>query len=297
MQTICEKAEGRKIKAAVAYAGDGAADLLPAKAGDLIVVNGSRNALASGATSARLLRQWYEQDVVLYAHETLHAKVFVVGRTAFVGSANLSRRAHNDGTIEAAIQTSDPLVCADARRFVDEMAAGATRVDETWLDWAASVPVSAGGTVLWNPDPPFLPDMPYDIWIGPEVAVDYTDEEEALAAEGRRIHRASGGRYQTITLREDIDEQARLEQPDMVVIIRSNHIRLARFLGRRRRRQAAMGFYRTDSQGVRRTLREVAGVLDMTPASLREDWIRLDPSQRELLVDLFELPKLPVRSS
>lgn len=47
MQTVCERAEGRTIRAAVAYAGDGAADLLPVKAGDLIVVNGSRNALAN----------------------------------------------------------------------------------------------------------------------------------------------------------------------------------------------------------------------------------------------------------
>ena len=32
MHTICQKAEGRKVRAAVAYAGDGAADLLPVKA-------------------------------------------------------------------------------------------------------------------------------------------------------------------------------------------------------------------------------------------------------------------------
>ena len=47
--------------------------------------------MANGATSARPLRAWYEQDVMVYVHETLHAKVFVVGGTAFVGSPNLSR--------------------------------------------------------------------------------------------------------------------------------------------------------------------------------------------------------------
>lgn len=57
-----------------------------------------------------------------------------------------------------------------------------------------------------------------------------------------------------------------------------------------------MGFYRTDGQSVHRTLKEIAAALDMTPASLREDWIRVDRSQRETLVDLFELPKLPARS-
>jgi phosphatidylserine/phosphatidylglycerophosphate/cardiolipin synthase-like enzyme len=64
--------------------------------------------------------------VRLYVHETLHAKVFVVGRTAFIGSANLSARAHADETVEAAIQTTDPAIVADAREFVRELAAGAT---------------------------------------------------------------------------------------------------------------------------------------------------------------------------
>ncbi|MEU8298937.1 hypothetical protein AB0C04_16835 [Micromonospora sp. NPDC048909] len=300
MQTICEKAEGRRIRAAVAYAGDGAADLLPVKEGDLIVVNGSRNALASGATSARLLRSWYEQGVLLFAHETLHAKVFVIGRTAFVGSANLSLRAHADCTVEAAIQSTDAAIVVGAREFIDEMAANAIEIDETWFDWAETVLVRAkGGPVLWNPNPPFEPNAPYDVWVGPEVGVDWTDEETALAQAGRRMHRVVGGkgRYGTIAISESATDESWLEQPDMVVLIRPRSVQLVRFLDRRRRGRAAMGFYRTDRECVRRTLGEVAAALDSTPAMLREgDWARMDSSRREALRDLFKLPKLPARS-
>ncbi|MEV4656826.1 phospholipase D-like domain-containing protein [Micromonospora sp. NPDC049301] len=300
MHTICEKAEGRKVRAAVAYAGDGATDLLPVKAGDLIVVNGSRNAIASGATSARLLRSWYEQGVLLYAHETLHAKVFVIGRTAFVGSANLSLRAHTDRTVEAAIQSTDAAVVVSAREFIDEMAANAIEIDEAWLDWAATVPVrTAGGPVLWNPDPPFEPNEPYDVWTGPEVSADWTDEEIALAQAGYRMHKVAGGRgrYGTIAISESATDASSLVQPDMVLLIRPRSVQLVRFLDRRRRGGAAMGFYRTDRDCVRRTLGEVAAALDSSPAKLREgDWARMDSSQREALRELFKLPKLPARS-
>ncbi|MGW3787243.1 phospholipase D-like domain-containing protein [Micromonospora chokoriensis] len=300
MHTICQKAEGRKVRAAVAYAGDGATDLLPVKAGDLIVVNGSRNAIASGATSARLLRSWYEQGVLLYAHETLHAKVFVIGRTAFVGSANLSLRAHTDRTVEAAIRSTEAAVVVGAREFIDQMAADATEIDDAWLDWAETVPVrTVGGPVLWNPDPPFEPNKPYDVWVGPEVSGEWTEEETALAQAGYRMHRVAGGRgrYGTIAISEDTTDASSLEQPDMVVLIRPRSAQLVRFLDRRRRGGAAMGFYRTDRECIRRTLGEVAAALDSTPAKLRDgDWARLDSSQREALRGLFKLPELPARS-
>ena len=43
-----------------ANVGDGAPELLPLKDDDLIVVNGSRNALANKAASARVPRAWRE---------------------------------------------------------------------------------------------------------------------------------------------------------------------------------------------------------------------------------------------
>ena len=78
-----------------------------------------------------------------------------------MGSANLSLRAHTDRTVEAAIQSTDAAIVVGAREFIDKMAASAIEIDEAWLDWADTVPVrTAGGPVLWNPDPPFEPNEP-----------------------------------------------------------------------------------------------------------------------------------------
>ena len=117
LEAIRRRAAGLPVEAAVAYVGDVAADLLRLKDGDLVVVNGSRNALANGATSAQVLRDWYERGVGVFAHEGLHAKVFVVGRTAYVGLANLSRRAGLPEAAEAALETTEPSTVAQARAF------------------------------------------------------------------------------------------------------------------------------------------------------------------------------------
>jgi hypothetical protein len=295
LDAIRQHSVGKRITAAVAYVGNGAADLLPLKAGDVVVVNGSRNALANGATSARLLRTWYENDVQVYVHETLHAKVFIVGRTAFVGSANLSGRAALADTAEAAIQTTDPAVVIQARDFVRRLAHDAAEVDEEWLDWADAVPVRADGAVMWNPDPPFVPNEPYDMWIGPEDKVDWSDEERALAARGRRLNRATDGRYGILATGEDRDDKVRLQQPDMVVLIRPRSAQLARFLERRTSARAAMGLYRTDRDAVRVSPSEIADALGLSTRSLREGWIRADGDQRAILIDLFDLPDHPPR--
>ncbi|WP_330466629.1 phospholipase D-like domain-containing protein [Micromonospora zamorensis] len=299
IQTICTHAQGKRIEAAVAYAGHGALDLLPVSLGDLIVVNGSRNALANGATSAALLREWVEQDVHVYVHETLHAKVFVIGRTAFVGSANLSRRAHEDHTVEAAIQTTDPGIVSQSQAFVREMAAGATLVSEEWLTWAETVKVTRGNSVLWNPEPTFLPAVPFDVWVGPWAYEDFDDEEERLAEEGRRTHKVPSGRYDTVILGEDLDAEERLEEPDMAVLIGNGRskVQVVRFLERRDNGRAAMGFYRSDRQAITLLPGELADLLSTTVPQLRQGWFRADGAQRESLIERFGLPSLPARSS
>lgn len=294
LDTIRGHAQDKRVLAAVAYVGEGAAELVPVKAGDTVVVNGSRNAVASGATSARVLRTWFENDVHVYVHETLHAKVFVVGRTAFVGSANLSARAAHDGTVEAAVESTDPALVADAREFVRRLVVDSAPVTDTWLEWAESIPVRAR-TVPWSSDPPFQPNGPYDIWIGREETVTWTEDEEALAADGRRAHRVPGGRYGIVAVAESPDDRTRLKSPDMVVLVRPRSVRLVRFLERRRAGAAAMGFYRTDRDAVRLSLAELAEALDLSVRQLPQRWIRAGVDQRAVLRDLFGLPNLSAR--
>ncbi len=268
---------------------------MPMKAGDVVVVNGSRNALTSGATSARVLRTWFKDDVQVYIHDTLHAKVFIVGRTAFVGSANLSARAADDGTVEAAIQTTDPTLVTDALEFVHRLADEATPISETWLAWAESVPVRANSPVPWSSDPPFQPSGPYDVWIGPEEPTTWNDEQQALAAEGKRTHHVRGGRYGVVAIAEEPGARSTLKQPDMVILIRPRSTLLVRFLERSRSRTAAMGFYRTDRDAVQHSITMISEKLGLSTQQLRQSWIRTNAKQRAAVLDLFGLPDLPSR--
>lgn len=128
------RAAKQPVRAAIAYLGVDAPDLLPLGDGDILVTNAGRDALQSGATHPDALATFVERGVDVWSNEWLHAKVLVVGRRAFVGSANASLRSARD-LIEAACVLTDPAAVRSARRFVDEMD-GCEPVDDSYLAWA-----------------------------------------------------------------------------------------------------------------------------------------------------------------
>jgi hypothetical protein len=65
------------------------------------------------------LLQLVERGVSVYSVSNLHAKVFVVGRAAYVGSTNVSSRSATQ-LIEAVIRTTEPSIVRFARLFVEE---------------------------------------------------------------------------------------------------------------------------------------------------------------------------------
>ena len=104
---------------AVAYFGKTASKLLPLPRGSRLVVDASEGAVKSGQTCpAELKRLVMTNDVRVYSVPNLHAKVFVLGRTAFIGSANVSRNSA-ESLIEAVVATTDPTTVRAARRFVE----------------------------------------------------------------------------------------------------------------------------------------------------------------------------------
>lgn len=102
---------------AVAYFGQGGSKLLPLTAGSRLVVDASERAVKSGQTCPDELLKLQRKGVEIFTVNNLHAKVFVVGRTAFVGSANVSSHSANT-LVETALQTTDAEAAADARQFV-----------------------------------------------------------------------------------------------------------------------------------------------------------------------------------
>jgi hypothetical protein len=116
---ITEAARNTKSPAyvAVAYFGGGASKLLPLNKGSRLVVDASEHAVKSGQTSPAELLKLVRKGVKVYSIENLHAKVFVFGRTSFVGSANVSKNSENT-LFEAVVRTTDNAVVSQVRHVV-----------------------------------------------------------------------------------------------------------------------------------------------------------------------------------
>jgi hypothetical protein len=109
----------RACLAAVAYFGMGASKLLPLPAKSRLVVDASDGAVGSGQTCPADLLKLLDRGVILYSVPNLHAKVFVVGNTAYVGSTNVSIRSANQ-LVEATLRTTEPEAVQAARDFVQQ---------------------------------------------------------------------------------------------------------------------------------------------------------------------------------
>ncbi|MFE7423703.1 phosphatidylserine/phosphatidylglycerophosphate/cardiolipin synthase family protein [Rhodococcus sp. NPDC057529] len=146
--------------AAIAYLGQDAPDLLPLRAGDLLVVNASKAAIRAHATSPAALAYYVNKGVRVLSSPTLHAKVIVTGRRAVVGSANASE--NSAFADDAVIITDDPEVIASVRTFIDRIDE-VTEVDEVFLDDAAreweigrAVPIPGVTGRIRDPEAEFL---------------------------------------------------------------------------------------------------------------------------------------------
>ena len=104
---------------AVAYLSAGASRLLPLPEGSRLVVDASERAVASGQTCPADLIKLVNRGVAVYSVPNLHAKVFVLGRAAYIGSANVSNHSASQ-LVEAVIRTTELSAVRAARKFVRE---------------------------------------------------------------------------------------------------------------------------------------------------------------------------------
>ncbi len=102
---------------AVAYFGKGATQLLPLPKGSCLVVDASERTVSSGQTCPAELSKAIKRGIRVYSVANLHAKVFVLGRTAYIGSANASKRSATQ-LVEAVVRTTEPGAVRAAKMFV-----------------------------------------------------------------------------------------------------------------------------------------------------------------------------------
>src|SRR5262249_11896799 len=117
--TTVAKTNACRSLVAVAYFGGAASELLPLRRGSVLVVDMSRKAVRTGQTDPKEIIKLLKEGVEIHSVENLHAKVFVLGRHAIIGSSNASRHSANS-LIEAAVETTNHRVLAACRSFVLE---------------------------------------------------------------------------------------------------------------------------------------------------------------------------------
>jgi hypothetical protein len=106
---------------AVAYFGQDAAELLPLREGSTLVVDASLGQVKAGATHPADLLKLLNRGVRIFSVPGLHAKVFVFGSTALVGSANVSKNSRDD-LCEALLLTTDRDAVAASKKFIQSLA-------------------------------------------------------------------------------------------------------------------------------------------------------------------------------
>jgi hypothetical protein len=111
------KSHPSKSMVAVAYFSQNAAIMLPLKKGSTLLVNASEKAVKSGQTCPAELLKLYYKGVKVYSLENLHAKIYVVGNTLLIGSANVS--GNSSKLQEAIIKTNDRQAVNDAKAFIE----------------------------------------------------------------------------------------------------------------------------------------------------------------------------------
>lgn len=118
------KSQAKKTKfrsyVAVAFLGPGAFERLPLKPGSLLVVNCNEATVRGCQTDPREVKKYLKHGVSVHNVSNLHAKVFVLGTRAFVGSNNVS--SSSEGLVEAAIATRNRNLVRECKRFVQSLA-------------------------------------------------------------------------------------------------------------------------------------------------------------------------------
>jgi hypothetical protein len=182
--------------AAVAYVASGADELMPLRAGDVLVANIGDAAMASRATSPAVIRTFLDRGVDVYSLERLHAKVMATRRLAVIGSANASVNSATN-VDEAVVITDDQATIEQVRAFVQSLDLAVPVTPEfldaqqaKWEDGRHSgVPGHQGTRII---EPPYIPGHGR-MFVQETIWGSWTQAgEELFEKERRRVRKARG---------------------------------------------------------------------------------------------------------
>ncbi|WP_182263435.1 phospholipase D family protein [Rhodococcus sp. UFZ-B548] len=214
-------------RAAIAYLGQDSPELLPLRAGDILVVNASKAAIRAHATSPAALAHYLGKGVRVLSSPTLHAKVIATNRRAVIGSANATiNSTYSD---DAVIITDDPDIITSVRTFIDGLD-DITEVDHTFIDhataeWAIgrAVPIPGVTGRIHNPDNDFLPTPTARMFVKHVVDYQPSPTELHLIREQQPRKPTTSGpvaKYQLQTLR--LGKPSTITSGDVIILVSSD---------------------------------------------------------------------------
>ena len=210
--------------AAIAYLDHNAPELLPLRAGDVLVVNASKAAVRARATSPAALAYYLDKGVRVLSCPTLHAKVIATNQRAVIGSANATL--NSTFADDAVVITDAPTIIADTRKFIDNLD-DITEVDHTFIDnataeWAIGRAVPLPGVTgrIRNPDNDFLPTPVTRMFVKHVVDYQPSPTEQHLIHEDQPRTRTTAGpvaKYQLHTLR--MGKPSSITSGDVIILV------------------------------------------------------------------------------
>lgn len=114
-------------------------------AGDILITDASKQSIASGQTSARVLHELVDEGVLVYSRPGLHAKIAVLDDAVVASSANLSDASVNDGLVEAGVITTHPGTVAGALSFIDQLRRLSQKLTASQIRQLEEIPVVRNG--------------------------------------------------------------------------------------------------------------------------------------------------------
>lgn len=180
---------------AVAYFGSAGSRLLPLPANSRLIVDASEQAVSSGQTCPAELIKLLNRKVRIFSVPNLHAKVFVAGRSAYIGSTNASGRSASQ-LVEAVVKINEPNLVKSARRFIERHCAhelgpkSLERLTKLYRPPRAPKGVRGIGRIKRSSSSPILPK----VFVAQMKLEDWSERDQALhdaaltVAKKRRKH-------------------------------------------------------------------------------------------------------------
>lgn len=197
--------------------------LLDLRAGDTLAVDLSPPILRAGQTNPAVLRRYLRAGVRLYSSPGLHAKIFVLGDTAVVGSSNMSKASERE-LREAVIVVREPAAvraAADAARHLLDRGLGKADLDDAARLYRTPQRGPARPTrpsTKYPAGPP--PNASDRLWLLGLYLTDWPATAEKRAAAAKRGIRRRAGAVADVEIGSalfDLDVAPKLRLDDVVI--------------------------------------------------------------------------------